>query len=603
MAKLAARRLTAAITALSLAFTSVAPVHAQGSNLSRSEYEQCQTQDEQAFRDAIRQITLDTLKQGTATIDYAALVRDQWRKHKLADVIDNRVDFAVTEVREETSWGQLLKSLAYRDKAKELAGAVAERVYRSDAMKAAIETMAIGVGQEIGRTMELTTADAARPAQRCLQAFLGPRYGRAIARSVIRDTGAAFKVSADDNAAEITSGSVVKNASAGIAGAVILLVRRQLSRMAQRLGQRVVGSVLGRLVAVVAGGVGLVLIAKDVWDLRYGVLPIIADEMKSEATKAKVREELSLAIKEQISQQVEVLSDSTSDRIVDIWRDFKRTHVKVLELTDKNTKFKSFVDVVRPDHLPRLNEIVGLILKRDQETGVIERLNNGTLQRALNRLTGPGLQIARELNSVDGALQWALLAPDKLDKLVAHEIHKRAQPDQFSKSSLGRVLSMDDDLVIKRLVAIKREARDVLFDLGDDKVARLARGMEAQELNTLASYITGLGASARMVVLTTIAESPARMRVLSSSRVRDAVLSSRDQDAAVAMMLRADKGINIKTINSDLALVLDRRVNPVLMWDKHPIIVTLAGVLAILLLLILRRLFFRPRRAAARTNA
>ena len=33
---------------------------------------------------------------------------------------------------------------------------------------------------------------------------------------------------------------------------------------------------LGRLVSVVAGGVGLVLIAKDIWDFRHGVLPIIA---------------------------------------------------------------------------------------------------------------------------------------------------------------------------------------------------------------------------------------------------------------------------------------------------------------------------------------
>ena len=65
--------------------------------------------------------------------------------------------------------------------------------------------------------------------------------------------------------------------SEGIAGTVVLVVRRQLANMAARIGQRVVGSILSRLVSVVAGGVGLVLIAKDIWDFRHGVLPIVAE--------------------------------------------------------------------------------------------------------------------------------------------------------------------------------------------------------------------------------------------------------------------------------------------------------------------------------------
>ena len=229
-------RATALAVALALASSSVAPAFAQSSSISRSEYQACQTQDEAQFRATIQKITLDALRHGTRNIDYNALVKDQWRKHKLEDVVDKRIDLAADEVRRETSWGQLLKSLAYRDKAKELATAVAERVYRSDAMKAALNTMAVGVGHEIGKSIELTTADAALPAQRCLKAFLGRRYGRTIARAVVEDTGAAFKLNPDENAASISGGTVVRSASGGIAGAVILLVRRQLARMARRLG-------------------------------------------------------------------------------------------------------------------------------------------------------------------------------------------------------------------------------------------------------------------------------------------------------------------------------------------------------------------------------
>lgn len=597
----AVRQATAVSAALSLVLTSVAPAFAQKESISRTEYEACQTQDEALFRAAIRQITLKSLQAGTEAIDYDALVKDQWRKHKLEEVVDKRIDLAVAAVRDETSWGQLLKSLAYRDKAKELATAVAERVYRSDAMKGALETMAVGVGEEIGRSIVLTTADAARPAQRCLESYLGPRYGRTVARAVIGDTGAAFKLDPNDNTAAISSGAVIRTASGGIAGAVILLVRRQLTRMAQRLGQRLVGSILGRLVAVVAGGVGLVLIAKDVWDLRYGVLPIIATEMKSEASKAKVREELSQAIKAQIAQQMEVLADTTAERIVDIWRDFKRAHVKVVEFAANNTAFKAFVDATRPEQLPRLDEVVGLVLRGGGEAAVSEKLDNGTLQRAVEELTPDGMQIARELNSIDKALQWTDLASDRLDKVMAYEIHKRTEPEAFSRASLARILALDDALVATRLASITRKARDVLFDLGDEELMKLARGMEAGELNTLAGYITGLQPKARQAVLATVAEQPTRMRVLAKDRVRDAVLASRDQDAAVAMMLRADKGLNLKTIQADLQLVLERRIEPILMWDKHPIVVVVSGLVALLVLLILRRILFVPRRRSPPT--
>ena len=109
----------------------------------------------------------------------------------------------------------------------------------------------------------------------------------------------------------------------GIAGTVVLVVRRQLANMASRIGQRIVGSILSRLVSVVAGGVGLVLIAKDIWDFRHGVLPIVATEMKSKETKDKVREELAKSIAEQINDSVKEISEKTAERVVEIWLEFR----------------------------------------------------------------------------------------------------------------------------------------------------------------------------------------------------------------------------------------------------------------------------------------
>ena len=132
--------LKAALTVL-LAFGPVVEARAAtGSQpMSRADYEACQTRDEAAFRTAVQSVIAGALDRSISTVDYTALVTDLWRDGNLDKIVDTRVDLAVAEVRDETSWGSLIKSLGSKDKAQELATAVAERVYRSEAMKAALE--------------------------------------------------------------------------------------------------------------------------------------------------------------------------------------------------------------------------------------------------------------------------------------------------------------------------------------------------------------------------------------------------------------------------------------------------------------------------------
>jgi hypothetical protein len=42
-------------------------------------------------------------------------------------------------------------------------------------------------------------------------------------------------------------------------------------------------------------------------------------------------------------------------------------------------------------------------------------------------------------------------------------------------------------------------------------------------------------------------------------------------------------------------LVLDGRVSPMLLWEKHSVAMVLAGLLALILLALLKRLLFPPR--------
>jgi hypothetical protein len=383
---------------------------------------------------------------------------------------------------------------------------------------------------------------------------------------------------------------VIAQSGAGIAGAALLIVRRQLANMAGRVGARIAGSVLSRLVSVAAGGIGAVLIAKDIWELRTGVLPIISAEMKSKATKDLVQAEIARSIADQIGEH-----GKTSDRIVEIWHEFRRAHLKALELADRNDGFRAFLDSTAPSNLPRLDEVVGLVLAAEGEAAVLKRLADGTLHTAVNRLAPSAIDIARETRSLESGLKWSAVAGDLLPKVVESELYRRANPDDFTKASLARLVSLDDKVAITRLASLTREAREALFDVESADLRALARALPEAELATLARYLTGLEKKPRERVLRAVAAAPEKMRILASARVRDAVLASRDQSSAVEMMLRAGAS-GPAEIAADARLAWAGQISPILMWERHPAATLLAIVPLFIVLLLLRRIFLPRRR-------
>ncbi|MGF1649151.1 MAG: hypothetical protein ACFCUN_01725 [Hyphomicrobiaceae bacterium] len=569
--------------------------------LSDADYRACQAEDDSTFEAAVRDVTRKALARGLERLDYEAIVRDVWRARQIGEIIDGRVDLAVAEVRSQSSWSSLLQSLAYRERAQELATAVAERVYRSEAVKAAIVDLAVGTGEEIGRSIEISTVDAAGPAQTCVRAFLGPRYGRTVAAAVEQDAGRAFALSPEAGAARVSREAVVLESAGGLTGAVILLVRRQLANMASRLGQRLVGAVLGRIVSVAAGGVGVALIAKDIWDLRLGMLPIIAEEMKSAEQKSNVQRELAAAIQQQIDGHVDDIAQETSAQVLRIWQSFKSAHTKVLTLAEANAEFRSFIDAIGQDRLYRLDRVVALILERDGPAGVQRALTDGRLHTAVTALSDAALDLAEQRRSLDDAIKWAALAGDRLSDVVDLGLHVRTSPEDFTRPALLRLLALQNRASKMKLAELPVDARAILFELDTLRLEALGRALSTEELVALASYLRGLEKSAAQSVLEAVAERPARMQMLASSQVRDWVLSSRDQSAAVALLLRDGQTLSPAVLQQDLQLVLDGRIHPLLIWQKHPVLVVGLGLLALLLLLLIRSVVFSGRKRTDKT--
>ncbi len=126
--------------------------------------------------------------------------------------------------------------------------------------------------------------------------------------------------------------------------------------------------------------------------------------MKSKDNKEKVQDELAKTFKEQISEHVDEIGAATATRVVDIWRDFRSAHAQALDLAERNPKFKAFLDCLKPQALPRLDEVVSLVLASEGEAGLVRRLSDGTLNTAVNTLPAPAMEIARETRSIDPGL-------------------------------------------------------------------------------------------------------------------------------------------------------------------------------------------------------
>jgi hypothetical protein len=222
-------------------------------------------------------------------------------------------------------------------------------------------------------------------------------------------------------------------------------------------------------------------------------------------------------------------------------------------------------------------------------------LADGTLHRAVSVLPPAVLDIAREVRSLEVALKWAAVAGDNLSKVVELDIHRRTTPDAISKAGLQRLLAFNDRVATVRLAGVPPSTRDVLLELDDPGLVKLARSLDEAQLESLARYLGALEKGPAQRILSVVAQTPSRMAELASPRVRDAIIASRDQSAAVGMMLYVMSVPEPTVLLMHARLVLDGRVSPMLLWEKHAVAMVLAGLLALILLALLKRLLFPPR--------
>jgi hypothetical protein len=192
-------------------------------------------------------------------------------------------------------------------------------------------------------------------------------------------------------------------------------------------------------------------------------------------------------------------------------------------------------------------------------------------------------------------LQWWTIAGEALPRVLEAELHKRAKPETFTKVGLQRVLAIGDRATMQRVAALAPQSRDVLLEIDQGDLRTLGRALSEPELASLASYMTALDKGTAGRVLRAVAQTPSKMQVLAKPSVRNAILASRDQALAVAMMLKSDVVPDPFMAVEHLRQVFDGNVSPVLLWEKHPVFLVGSLLAGLIVLALLKRLLFGRR--------
>jgi hypothetical protein len=580
--------------ALGLFFQAPQSARAQQAGIST---EQCNSLSDAEVQDKIRALASAGLKTELESINYIELVNTYWSKTNAASRIDSAVDAAVAAVRSDTSWFDRAYSKYSPNSAERYAKAIADKAYNSEVFKSAIENLATAVATDAGARIEQATRKLSNPVLECVQAALRSRYGAAVAQAFATDALNKIETANTPGVSIGTTEFVMQHPDA-ISGVLIIVTREVIAKIAQSIGSRIAGVIASRLVGLIAGGIGVVLIAKDVYEAGDGSFPVIAEQMKSDKTKAVIKDEIGKSLQADITAQAGAIAEQAADRIYSLWADFKQKYYRLFALGAKDPGFLEYLKNFSSfEKLGRLAQLVDIVNASEGEPRVFARVADGSLNKALTDLDDNGLKIAAEQKSLQKALQWTAAAGDALPRAVELGLYRWLSPEEVSAENLRKILSLSDKDSIARLANMEPRARDVILDLPGDLTQRLVLRLNTQQLTAFADYKRNLQPAAAKRLLGLAIEEPGIMQGLSGEGLRQAVIGSRDQLAALNMLTREDGSLlSYGRIVKDVELVRDGSVGYRVFWERYWLSVAVAGFVLLVLLSWIRRLLFgRPQ--------
>lgn len=469
----------------------------------------CSRIDRAQLRSEIEGHVLAVLQNDATPLDIDAIVAQTWAEMGMDAAIDAEVARAVAEIMNSEDYLNRLISGWWGEKAQEYAERVANDAFTSPAFRTKLDALSAAIGARVAREVETQFAQAASVALLCLQAYVGEQYSAAFfslfAERVQQETQhIALEPLATPEVGALTNHQL---ALAGV-GAILAtqLVYRLSQKLSQKIAQRVAGKVVGRILGKagssfipIAGWIiGIGMIVYDLWEGGQGALPQIQEGLQSQEVKFKIQAEIATAVKDDLPEQASIIALETAVSLIEQWQSFCGDYEYVCAVAEANPDFQRLLQEVT---LNEMESVAGLVNFYMHELGRAEldrALADGSLTRLL-AMPDAALTVLRDTHSTAATIAWATLAYDQLDLVAAWDLHRRAQPDEFTPATFLSLTALGQEGA-QELLALPVDKRNALLALPGDVLARLVAVEPVADLDWLAGYLLLPGEQPQTVV-------------------------------------------------------------------------------------------------------
>ena len=516
------------------------PTFAQDSSTVPYTFQECDQVEEARLRDELNGITQSIFEPEKIRLEIVSIVDLKWAELDLDSTVDEAVNAAVEKARSETDWWERVKSNWSADTTKELTEKVATYAFASEDFVTAVNRLSDSIASDLVDELRIMTVKSASSALQCVQAFIGDTFSQtmaAVLEKQIRERIDELIVEPDpENATILDVIELHPELLSGVAVIVGTQIAKQFAaKMAQNIAGKIITRILGKLatsaIPLVGWIIGGGLIVWDLISAGEGAFPQIRKALQEDETKAELRNQIANEVHAELLAELDLaeLSRSVSNDVYSQWQEFRRKFGRVLELSEKNSRFQRILDNTPVEGVKKLADFVSVVEAKLGSARLESLLDKGQFERLLS-LPQKVLEMLELGIDPDVVIEWANLAGESIELLVATELYRVASPTDFrDRADLERVLMLNDAELIQKAMLLDREERDAVLAMPTSHIEQVLEKLSPEELSWLAKeYLTKLNAQMINVLVDRVLREPKLITELGVELVQVTLLESQD---------------------------------------------------------------------------
>lgn len=466
--------------------------------------------------------------------DYHNAVRIAWRESEMPDAIASSAEAAGEAYGGDRFFQREInrRCTSYRRGcAADAVEAIAEQTFSSATVTDGLERVVERSVEQFLNHLSRRSEQVAQDMGICFAEFLEVNYPR-IVQVAAQGHFQAINVDTPSNGPAAPTLDVP---TAGITGTTLVALGAFRRQIASRITGSVVSRILGRLATRSIPYIGWALLAFEVFFERDGSIPTIEESMTGSELTERFQNEIADEIQAEVAQQIPIISREIVQQMMADWRRFVADNELVLALSQSNQRFNSYLNQFPSDaELAPVRDAVALIVNLEGEESLNQIIDRNQMSTIL-RLSFEGRQFARETGSLEMAIGWSAIVPNRLTEVLSSDLYRYKSASEITANEAIFILNLSDYRLIRNTALLPREdvrflsqmdqvsARKILETVHSDRIQEVITAFrnisDEKALNAIRRHISGEQYQAETLI-----------------QRLNAVGSSRDQDLAASLV-------------------------------------------------------------------